>query len=286
MDWNDLRYVIAIAEQGSLKAAAEHIGVNHSTAWRRIQGLEEQLGCQIFIADRQGYRLTDAGLEVLESAKKMASHVEAIQLSTHINKKDMQGLIRLTAPNTMASRTLPEMIYKFNQKYPLVEFEIIEGIGDLDLGKREADIAIRANMKAPENVIARKLKQAPWAFFAHPDLVPKQKMDLELLRKQPLIGYKGFEPRPVKWFRQNVSSGPYSITCNNVETAKGCAKNKLGIALLPALMSTELVEVYRLPNEFSGYIWLLAHPEMRKVVRVKAFWDFLLEQNEKGMFLS
>ncbi|PMK03378.1 LysR family transcriptional regulator [Vibrio sp. 10N.261.55.A7] len=286
MDWNDLRYVIAIAEQGNLKAAASSLGVNHSTAWRRVQALEQQLGCQIFIADRQGYRLTDTGIEVLESARKVALHVETIQLRTSINKQDMEGLIRITAPNTVASRSIPRMIAMFNQIYPLIEFQIIEDVGDLDLGKREADLAIRANVAAPNNLIARKLKKAPWGFFAHPDIIPKKPMDLELLKQQPLIGYSGLDTRAVRWLRQHVSSGPYSITCNHVETAKGCALNKLGFALLPSLMSTELEEVYRLPDECSGFMWLLAHPEMRNVVRVKAFWDFLLEQNNKDQFLG
>lgn len=280
-----MRYVIAIAEKGSLKSAADHLGVNHSTAWRRIQGLEKKLGCQLFIVDRQGYRLTDVCEDILINARKMAAHVEAIQLSTAINKKDMQGLIRITAPNTIATKILPEMIYKFKSKYPLISFEIIEGINDLDIAKREADIAIRANNKAPENVIARKLKQAPWAIFAHPDLIPVGKIDLDLLKQLPLIGYKGFETKATKWFSVHVCDGPYIITCNNVATAHGCALNKLGFALLPALLSTDLQEVYRLPEEYGGYIWLLAHPEMRQVSRVKAFWDFLLAQNQQGFFV-
>ena len=285
MDWNDLRYVIAIADKGSLKAAAAHLGVNHSTAWRRIQILEKQLDCKIFVVDRQGYRLTDTGEGILNNAREMAFNVETIRLSTSINKKEMQGLIRITAPNTIANQILPEMIYKFNQQYPLTYFEITEDIRSLDIGKLEADIAIRSNIKAPGNLIARKLQRAPWAIFAHSNLIPKGKVDLNLLKKQPLIGYKGFDISVVKWFREHVSSGPYHISCNNVATAYGSAINKLGFALLPVLMSTDLEEVYRLPD-FGDYMWLLAHPEMRNVSRVRVFWDFLLEQNKKGFLFN
>jgi DNA-binding transcriptional LysR family regulator len=282
MDWNDLRYVIAIADKGSLKSASDELGVNHSTVWRRVKILEKHLGCQIFIVDRQGYRLTVVGEEVLNNARKIASSVESIKLSTSINKKDMQGLIRITAPNTIASEKLPEIIYRFKTKYPLIQFEIIQEVRNLNIGKLEADIAIRSNAKAPDNLIARKLQPAPWAIFAHQDLVPKGGVKINELKNQPLIGYTGFDIKAVKWFRSHVSDGPYHINCNNVATAFGCARNKLGFALLPVLMSTDLVEVHRLP-EFDEYIWLLAHPEMRNVIRVKVFWDFLLEQNEEGL---
>lgn len=282
MDWNDFRYVIAIADSGSLKAASAELNVNHSTVWRRVKNLEQQLDCQIFIVDRRGYRLTDAGEDILSNARKIASNVETIKLKTAINKKDMQGLIRITAPNTIASRILPELIQRFNAKYPLVQFEIIQEMRNLDICNLEADIAIRSGDKAPDNLIARKLKSAPWGIFGHQSLIPQEGLNLTDLKSQPLIGYNGFNIKPVKWFRNNLSEGPYHIQCNNVATAYGCAQNKLGFALLPVLMSTDLEEVYRLP-EFNEFIWLLTHSEMRKIIRVKVFWDFLLEQNEKGL---
>ena len=71
IDWDDVRYFLAVARGGSVRAAAEHLGVNHSTVLRRIAQLEERLGAQMFEKLPSGYRLTAAGEEVLELANQM-----------------------------------------------------------------------------------------------------------------------------------------------------------------------------------------------------------------------
>jgi DNA-binding transcriptional LysR family regulator len=71
MNWDDLKYLIAVSEKGSLKAAAAHLGVNHTTAWRKMQNLEKQLRSQLFVVDRRGYLLTDMGSLILDSARKI-----------------------------------------------------------------------------------------------------------------------------------------------------------------------------------------------------------------------
>ena len=82
IDWDDVRYFLAVARGGSVRAAAAHLGVNHSTVLRRIAQLEERLGAHMFEKLPSGYRLTAAGEEVRELANQMeaSSH----QLETRL----------------------------------------------------------------------------------------------------------------------------------------------------------------------------------------------------------
>src|SRR5260370_30511299 len=94
IDWDDVRYFLAVARGGSVRAAADRLGVNHSTVLRRIAQLEKHLGAQMFDKLPSGYRLTAAREEVLALANQMeaASH----QLSTRVlgGEQSVRGLLR------------------------------------------------------------------------------------------------------------------------------------------------------------------------------------------------
>lgn len=286
MDWNDLRFLIAVAEKGTLKAAADHLGVNHTTAWRRIQALEKDVGCQLLVGDRRGYHLTDEGESVLEHARLMSAHVDAIKLQTSSKTIEIKGLIRITAPGTIAWQQLPILIAEFRQIYPEVEFEILEESAALNLGKREADIALRASPTPPDDVIAKKIGIVPWAIYANESLISKQDMTLDDIKCQPIIDYSGFHNSASNWFQKQMAASYKPITCNNILAAYNSALNGLGFALLPMDQSYELVKAFQLPEEYNSAFWLLAHPEMRNAARIKAFWDFLLAKvnDENGIF--
>lgn len=285
MDWNDIRYVIAVAEKGSLHQAAKSLGVNHSTAWRRIQALEKSLGCQLFVADRQGYFLTEEGERALQHARTISAHMDAIALETGGKNLQMNGLIRITAPGNFAWKILPKLIYQFRQIHPLVEFEIIETAEQLAIEKREADLAIRATFDSPDNLIGRKLFDVPWGVFCHQDIHNKS-MTLEELQDENMIAYRHFDNVVSRWFNQHFKQSKKVVYCNSVNTAQGAAAAKLGFALLPISTQDKLIEVFRLPEPLTSGIWLLAHPEMRNAARIKAFWDFVVEQNKKESFVD
>ena len=280
MDWNDIRFVLAVAEQGTLQAAARELGVNHTTVWRRIQALEKSIGSQLLIGDRQGYRLTDTGEEVIAYARAMSANVDAIGRITSGKTTEMKGLIRLTAPLLMASQTIPALVQEFQQQHPAVQFEILSKNNTLDIERREADIAIRATNNVPANLIGRKLGFSRWSLYAHPSMQVNTS-SLEELAQLPLIGYRDFNAPAARWYAQQFKGIPKAVTCSGIETALACAKLGMGIALLPHSGTEGLQELYQLPDEFGAGIWLLTHKELRSSARIKAFWDFVLEKNEQ-----
>src|ERR1700761_5445215 len=124
IDWDDVRYFLAVARGGSVRAAAEQIGVNHSTVLRRTSRLEERLGAQMFEKLPSGYRLTSAGEDVLEFADQMeaSSH----QLETRVFGRDQsaRGLLRVTLPPFLATHLLMPDFADFARQHPEIEMEI------------------------------------------------------------------------------------------------------------------------------------------------------------------
>jgi molybdenum-dependent DNA-binding transcriptional regulator ModE len=143
IDWDDVRYFLAVARGGSVRAAAERLGVNHSTVLRRIAQLEERLGVQMFEKLPSGYRLTAAGEEILEFADQMeaSSH----QLETRVFGRDqgVRGLLRVTLAPPLATHLLMPDFADFARLHPDIEMEILSSGELVNLTNRGADVAIR-----------------------------------------------------------------------------------------------------------------------------------------------
>ncbi len=280
MDWNDLKYVIAIADKGTLKAASAQLNVNSTTVWRRIQQLESQLSAQLFVVTRKGYQLTEAGQAVLESARRMESLADGIVIQSALQHEKVQGLIRVTAPSTLATDTLPRWVREFRSEHPDVEFEILESEQTLDIEHREADIAIRASHSAPQNLIARKMREISLSIYASKAFLEASgystQVTLADIDKLRAIDYIHLDNPAVHWYQKRIKHNPKSIYCNSITTALNAALNDQGIALLPNDESYDLVELYRLDEKFNSSLWILANKDLRNTARIKAFWDFLI----------
>jgi molybdate transport repressor ModE-like protein len=143
MDWDYLRYFLAVATTGSLLQAARKLGVNHSTVFRRINRLEEIIGVRLFDRLSEGYRLTQAGEQLLSHTERIGSEVDLLQLELSGQDIKPSGVVRVTAPENLAYQYLPTYLTSFAQAYPDIMLEIVVGSERLDLTRREADIAVR-----------------------------------------------------------------------------------------------------------------------------------------------
>src|SRR5215469_6876975 len=129
IDWDDVRYFLTVAREGSVRAAAERLQVNHSTVLRRIAQLEERLGARMFEKLPSGYRLTDAGEEVLEFAEQMEASSNQLQTRVLGRDQSVRGLLRVTLAPTLATHLLMPDFAEFAHLHPEVEMEILS-IGD------------------------------------------------------------------------------------------------------------------------------------------------------------
>src|ERR1700758_101674 len=187
IDWDDVRYFLAVARGGSVRAAAERLGVNHSTVLRRIAQLEKRLGTHMFEKRPSGYRLTAAGEEVLELANQMeaSSH----QLETRVLGRDqsVRGLLRVTLAPPLAVHLLMPDFAEFARLHPDIEMEILPS-GDLvNLTNRGADVAIRV-------VYDRKTLPHNLHGLKGPDLFGGVYMS-----RDRLDAWRAGTPDPIRW---------------------------------------------------------------------------------------
>src|ERR1700722_9781467 len=143
IDWDDVRYFLAVAREGSVRAAAKGLGVNHSTVLRRIAQLEERLGVHMFEKLPFGYRLTVAGEEVLEFADQMEVSSHLLETRVFGRDQSVRGLLRVTLPPFLATHLLMPDLADFARMHPDIEMEIVSTGDVVNLTNREADVAIR-----------------------------------------------------------------------------------------------------------------------------------------------
>ena len=143
MDWDDVRYFLAVARGGSVRAAAEGLGVNHSTVLRRIAQLEERLGARMFEKLPSGYRLTAAGEEILEFADQMEASSNRLETRVFGRDQSVRGLLRMTLAPILATHLLMPDFADFARLHPDIELEILSSGELANLTNREADVAIR-----------------------------------------------------------------------------------------------------------------------------------------------
>lgn len=163
MDWDDLRYFHAVAEAGSLSAAARSLSVNHSTVYRRIAAFEAREGVALFDRIDGRYVLTAAGEEMRASSGRIAEEVDT--LSRRLSGRDLRltGTLRVTTTDSLAAEFLGPHIAGFVHTYPGIELELVIDTQHLSLSRRQADVAIRPTSVPPETLIGRRVAELAFA---------------------------------------------------------------------------------------------------------------------------
>lgn len=281
IDWSDLEYFLAVAREESLAGAAASLGVTHSTVFRRINGLEEDINVKLFVRNSDGYRLTEIGKEVLFHANKIAGHVNDLQRLLDNRNNELRGEIHITAPHNLAYTFLPRYIFEFRKEYPEITINLMVSNKEYNLSRLEADIAIRATPSPPMDLIGRKLFTLRWGAYAAEDYIkekgkPVNMQELQIHRVissgQALVNLPVFQ-----WVEENLRKDCIIVRCNDLMSMSALAQAGVGIALLPDDQAKpQLIRLFGLPRDIVSDIWLLIHPDMRQCRRLILFRDYLI----------
>lgn len=272
--WDELRMFLAVAEGGSVRAAADALGLNHATIIRAIGRLEAKLGTKLFDKLASGYRLTDAGADIVELAGQMSVAASAIEAKIFGRDRSVAGPLKLTLPVSFATDLLMPTLAGFRASYPDIALEII-GSGSLaNLGNREADVALRVVVGGtpPDNLFGTRLGEFHTGYYVHRELVSD--------RAKPAAWLLGSnETVPADWHPEGgilVASTP--IRFAEMRSQFEAARAGMGITLLPCFLGDadpELVRVPGGPVACAGDIWLLTHADTRQTTRVRLLCDHL-----------
>jgi DNA-binding transcriptional LysR family regulator len=278
IDWDDVRYFLAVARSGSVRAAAERLGVNHSTVLRRIAQLEERLGAHMFEKLPSGYRLTDAGEEVLEFADQMEASSNQLETRVFGRDQSVRGLLRVTLAPPLATHLLMPDFAEFVRLHPGVEMEVLPSDEPVNLTNREADVAIRV-------VYDRTALPLHLHGLKGPELFGGVYMSRDLL-----AAWRAGAPDRIRWIVKNIHGIPdwaregeppvaeVPFRTTDAGTQVVAARQGLGMTMLPCFVGDADPLLARVPGtalHMHGTLWLLTHGETRKTKRVRLFTEFL-----------
>lgn len=279
--WDDLRYFLACWRLGSLAQAGRSLGVDQTTAGRRLSALERSLGARLFERTPRRLVLTPSG----ESLLGLAQTVEqgAIDLQRKASGADarLEGLVRVATSETLSATFLARQISSLHAAHPNIELEWVTGATSINLLRREADLALRAGGRpTQQSLIARKLGRHGFGLFAseeyrarHPRAGRKSPLD-----GHELIGYcdelAGIPP--VRWLEQNGAGARVTLRTNSLLSAAEAARGGWGVTALPNFLGERsgLVRLRREDVAFSEF-WIVVHPDLQHTGRVRAVIEHL-----------
>jgi DNA-binding transcriptional LysR family regulator len=279
LSWDDFRYVKAIAGGRSLASAAEALGVNHSTVFRRLGQIESQLGSRLFERGRSGYALTPCGEAMVRLAERMEEDILAFERQVTGHDMRPSGDLRLTTNDTLLVHLLPDMLAAFRRAYPEITVDVVISNQSLNLSKRDADVALRATDRPVETLVGRRLAGVGWALHGPASLGQKSFDVAGATRTQDWVGFSDnlASIKPAKWLKQNVDPQRIVYRINTVLGLAEAVAAGIGIALLPCFIAAVTPGLVRLAPpiaELESGLWLLTHPDLRHTARVRAFMDF------------
>ena len=276
--WDDFRLVRAIAETGSLAGAAEQLAVNHSTVFRRLGTLEQQLGARLFERARAGYVPTPMGEEMVRLAEHMADEVLAVE--RRITGQDLRpsGELRVTTNDTLLVHMLTPIFASFRQAYPEIRLDVVISNQSLSLSKRDADVAIRASDRPGDTLVGRRMASIAWGIYGSAAQDVAGPLDPADLRRHDWIGFSDNlgAIKPAKWLRERVGEEKIIYRVNTVLGLAEAAAAGMGLALLPcfiAAVTPGLVQLMGRQAELESGLWLLTHPDIKATARVRTFME-------------
>ncbi len=279
MDWNAVKLFLAIADSGTLAAAAKSLGVNHSTVFRRLNTFEDDIGGRLFERFSQGYELTAMGEDLLIEAKKIATSFD--DMERHIVGKDFQpkGTVKITAPNNIAYRYLSRYLTAFNQSYPDISIELLVSNLEFNMSNRQADIAVRATPAPPEHLVGRRIRSITWGVYASEIYKAKSgcPKNINQLNRHALIGATGnIRNLPAYiWLDKNLPQ-QIKTRCDELFAMAAFVEAGQGLALLPDDQRRPgIVKLFDFEAGENSDLWLLTHPDLRHVERIKLVMQYL-----------
>ena len=282
--WDDIRIFLTVVAEGSLAGAARKLNVNHSTVYRRIQGLEKSLGVTLFDRHADGYVLNAAGEKIRHKASLMGEAYDELVREIGGSDLRLQGEIRIATSDTFGTVVLPAIIAGFRERYPEVSIDLVIGSQYLNLSRREADIAVRPTRRPPENLIGRRIGDISFALYgaeeylsrrpfpAGDDGADHQAIGLDVSMAQTELA---------QMLTNSIPTSSVVLRTNSILAMQRLCEAGVGLAPLPCFLGDTSPRLHRLtePDRTVGpSLWLLTHKDLRKTARIKAWMEYASEK--------
>lgn len=268
-NWDDLRYVLAVADEGSVSGAARILGVNHATVIRRIAAFEERHGSEIFERTPLGYQIPQSRQLVINAIREVYGAVEAVERTLVGSDAQVSGVIRLTSTDSLAVSILPQVIAGLGAASPGLSFELHSTNAHLDLSRLHADITIRPSQRLSEELIGERagtLRVAVYAPRGWPD-APQLSLRGNLARTQS-----------GEWNESQIKEDEVVNGSDSFVVLREMVGQRIGRAVLPEILGENdprLEKIDVLPPHTEIPIWVASHADFGDSPRLRKVRDML-----------
>lgn len=286
MDWNDIRFFVAVAEHGSTLAAGRSLNVSQTTVARRISALEQALDLVLFDRRQAGYALTPAGEALLAEGRAVRDSSLVFETAALSHSRRSGGTVRLSVGDIFANTFLPPWLAELHEAHPDIRLELDESDAVRDLGAGDADVALRSTEEATaDGLVGRRLCHDSWTFYcsrgyAERHGVPRTRDELT---GHALVGGGG----PLTWqaylafLRQIGIDQQVAIRQATMTGLLVGIRSGLGIGVLPCIIADGEDDLIRcMPPRPDGKrdLWLLTHERVRHEPAVRTVIGFLYDR--------
>jgi DNA-binding transcriptional LysR family regulator len=257
LNWDDLRFVLAVAETGSVNAAAKVLGVNHATVLRRIASFEETCGGPVFERDRSGYRLRPNRALVIEAARLAAQHVKSAETLMQGRPGHSGKTVRLTSTDSFCQTVLAWISPALSRRIQPDRLELLSSNAHLDMARLRADIALRPTIRLPDDLNGRHIADMRFAVYRRASVTDAATW----------LGLTGALERsgPAQWMAREID--PRQITA---AADSFCVLTQMAIrgncqAILPCILGDAAPELVRVPSaapDFVVPVWVACHRDL------------------------
>ncbi|MBS1190868.1 MAG: mauR [Rhodocyclaceae bacterium] len=283
MDWENLRFFLAVAQDGSLAAAGRRLGVIHTTVMRRIAALEESLGARLFDRHPGGYVLTPAGRELLDTLQPVEDELIAVERRLSGRDQQLTGTVRIASIGAF-SPWICDALANLRKANPEVRAEVLISPAAVSIARREADLAVRVTMSPPEYLVGRRVAELAHGIYGAPSFVADGGAPFDPAAHPWLTYNDARSDLPqARWVAEHIPEERVVLRTNHTPTLVSAARAGLGLAILPRYVGdrTPGLRCLETLRGFGQHLWLLTHQDLRRNRRIKVLMDCLAEELAK-----
>lgn len=274
-DWENLRFFVTLAREGTLSAAARVLAVDHVTVARRVAAFEAETGLKLVDRRARSYRLTEDGKRIAATAMPMEEAAFAVGRAVQAARPGLRGEVSISSPPSLANALIAPRLIELYRRHPGIHINLIGEKRTASLNRREADVALRLSRPGEPGLIARKIGRFGFSLYGAP----------AYLKETPphaftFIAYdSSMDDAPQqKWLRTFAAGREIVLRTGDLENQAAAARTGVGLAVLPHFLGDRDSQLRRY-NAMSALpdrdIWLLVHRDLRRTPIVRAVMDFL-----------
>lgn len=260
-NWDDLRFVLAVAEERSVSGAARRLGVNHATVLRRIAAFESGARVALFDKSPHGYDVPPAQRSIIEAAREVDQAVQAVRRVLQGVRAPLSGEIRVTTTDTFCLRVMPDVLSRLRQAAPDLKVELLSLNSHADLARTQAEIALRPAERLPDELVGESPARLGFAAFR-----------AKGYRGDGWLGLSGALVRslPARWIGAHVDPARIAASADSFPALKEMIAAGLGQTILPAILGADdpRLEPADGFDPVAVPIWVASHADLAGVPRI------------------